>query len=158
MDGGLLLELYTRDGVSGSSTMISTDFYEGIRRFAALACRQGCRALCQAAYQSSCIVSFVTLAAEAGRSALRQCTDLHVSACRAEVTDIDAIMDLLTPLAVAGITRMRSRQDILSDLHSFTVVQREDKASLLQLCKISQDAEEYWHTSTLSCSACCHSS
>ena len=28
MDGGLLLELYTRDGVG---TMISTDFYEGIR-------------------------------------------------------------------------------------------------------------------------------
>lgn len=47
--------------------------------------------------------------------------------CRAEVTDIDAIMDLLTPLAVAGITRMRSRSDILADLSSFTVVQRENK-------------------------------
>ena len=30
-DGGLLLELYTRDGVGGAS-MISTDLYEGIRR------------------------------------------------------------------------------------------------------------------------------
>jgi len=29
MDGGLLLELYSRDGVG---SMISTDFYEGIRR------------------------------------------------------------------------------------------------------------------------------
>jgi hypothetical protein len=29
MDGGLLLELYSRDGVG---CMISTDFYEGIRR------------------------------------------------------------------------------------------------------------------------------
>lgn len=29
IDGGLLLELYSRDGVG---TMISTDFYEGIRR------------------------------------------------------------------------------------------------------------------------------
>lgn len=29
MDGGLLLELYTRDGLG---TMISTDFYQGIRR------------------------------------------------------------------------------------------------------------------------------
>ena len=29
IDGGLLLELYTRDGIG---TMISTDFYEGIRR------------------------------------------------------------------------------------------------------------------------------
>jgi amino-acid N-acetyltransferase len=28
-DGGLLLELYSRDGIG---TMISTDFYEGIRR------------------------------------------------------------------------------------------------------------------------------
>ena len=28
IDGGLLLELYSRDGVG---TMISTDFYEGIR-------------------------------------------------------------------------------------------------------------------------------
>ena len=33
VDGGLLLELYTRDGV-GDATMISTDFYEGIRRSA----------------------------------------------------------------------------------------------------------------------------
>ena len=31
VDGGLLLELYTRDGV-GDATMISTDFYEGIRK------------------------------------------------------------------------------------------------------------------------------
>lgn len=29
MDGGMLLELYSRDGVG---TMISTDFYEGIRK------------------------------------------------------------------------------------------------------------------------------
>ncbi len=29
LDGGMLLELYSRDGVG---TMISTDFYEGIRR------------------------------------------------------------------------------------------------------------------------------
>ena len=35
VDGGLLLELYTRDGV-GDATMISTDFYEGIRRSALL--------------------------------------------------------------------------------------------------------------------------
>ena len=47
--------------------------------------------------------------------------------CRAEVTDTDAIMDLLTPLAVAGITRMRTRQDILQDLCQFTVVERENK-------------------------------
>ena len=35
LDGGLLLELYSRDGVPGS-TMISADFYEGIRRAGAL--------------------------------------------------------------------------------------------------------------------------
>ncbi len=29
IDGGMLLELYSRDGIG---TMISTDFYEGIRR------------------------------------------------------------------------------------------------------------------------------
>jgi hypothetical protein len=29
IDGGILLELYSRDGIG---TMISTDFYEGIRR------------------------------------------------------------------------------------------------------------------------------
>ena len=29
LDGGILLELYSRDGVG---TMISTDFYEGIRK------------------------------------------------------------------------------------------------------------------------------
>ena len=43
------------------------------------------------------------------------------------MTDTDAIMDLLTPLAVAGITRMRTRQDILQDLCQFTVVERENK-------------------------------
>lgn len=32
MDGGILLELYSRDGIG---TMISTDFYEGIRRASA---------------------------------------------------------------------------------------------------------------------------
>jgi hypothetical protein len=31
LDGGMLLELYSRDGVG---TMISTDFYEGIRKAA----------------------------------------------------------------------------------------------------------------------------
>ena len=49
------------------------------------------------------------------------------------MTDIDAIMDLLTPLAVAGITRMRSRREIMADLHDFTVVQRENKARLRSL-------------------------
>jgi hypothetical protein len=32
IDGGILLELYSRDGIG---TMISTDFYEGIRRASA---------------------------------------------------------------------------------------------------------------------------
>ena len=53
------------------------------------------------------------------------------------MTDTDAIMDLLTPLAVAGITRMRTRQDILQDLHQFTVVQRENKVG--RQCLSSQD-------------------
>ena len=74
VDGGLLLELYSRDGVG---TMISTDFYEGIRP--------------------------------------------------ASPMDADAIADLLAPLAAAGITRMRSREEIVSDLPHFTVVEREAK-------------------------------
>ena len=74
VDGGLLLELYSRDGVG---TMISTDFYEGIRP--------------------------------------------------ALPADTDAIAALLAPLAAAGITRRRSRQEIVSSLPSFTVVEREAK-------------------------------
>lgn len=74
VDGGLLLELYSRDGVG---TMISTDFYEGIRP--------------------------------------------------ASPPDVDAIADLLAPLAAAGITRHRSREQIVSDLPTFTVVEREAK-------------------------------
>ena len=127
MDGGLLLELYTRDGVSGSSTMISTDFYEGIRRWACCS-RAGLRESAGAPGQpgSAREARGHACCPEGVPEPPEQCG----AARRAEVTDIDAITDLLTPLAVAGITRMRSRQDILADLHSFTVVQRENKVPL----------------------------
>ncbi|KAK9824282.1 hypothetical protein WJX72_009159 [[Myrmecia] bisecta] len=74
IDGGLLLELYSRDGVG---TMISADFYEGIRQ--------------------------------------------------ALPHDLESIAALLQPLEAAGIVRPRTTAQLLADLPSFTVVEREDK-------------------------------
>ena len=63
-----------RDGVG---TMISTDFYEGIRP--------------------------------------------------AQQVDLDSIEGLLRPLAQAGVTKARSRESLMRDLHSFTVLERESE-------------------------------
>lgn len=63
-----------RDGVG---TMISTDFYEGIRP--------------------------------------------------AQQVDLDSIEGLLRPLAQAGVTKARSRESLMHDLHSFTVLERESE-------------------------------
>ncbi|KAL0031769.1 hypothetical protein WJX79_006380 [Trebouxia sp. C0005] len=82
-DGGLLLELYSRDGVG---TMISTDFYEGIRP--------------------------------------------------AQQVDLDSIEGLLRPLAQAGVTKARSRESLMHDLHSFTVLERESE---VLACVLLQD-------------------
>ncbi|KAL0056236.1 hypothetical protein WJX82_009116 [Trebouxia sp. C0006] len=82
-DGGLLLELYSRDGVG---TMISTDFYEGIRP--------------------------------------------------AQQVDLDSIEGLLRPLAQAGVTKARSRESLMRDLHSFTVLERESE---VLACVLLQD-------------------
>lgn len=65
-----------RDGVG---TMISTDFYEGIRQ--------------------------------------------------ASQMDLEAIEGLLRPLAQAGVTKARSRESLLQDLHSFTVLERESEVT-----------------------------
>ena len=70
------MHLFCRDGVG---TMISTDFYEGIRP--------------------------------------------------AQHIDLDAIEGLLRPLAQAGITKARSRESLLQDIHSFTVLERESEVS-----------------------------
>lgn len=65
-----------RDGVG---TMISTDFYEGIRQ--------------------------------------------------ASQMDLEAIEGLLRPLAQAGVTKARSRESLMQDLHSFTVLERESEVT-----------------------------
>jgi len=65
-----------RDGVG---TMISTDFYEGIRP--------------------------------------------------AQQMDLDAIEGLLRPLAQAGVTKARSRANLMQDIHSFTVLERESEVT-----------------------------
>lgn len=65
-----------RDGVG---TMISTDFYEGIRQ--------------------------------------------------ASQVDLEAIEGLLRPLAQAGVTKARSRESLMQELHSFTVLERESEVT-----------------------------
>ena len=69
-----------RDGVG---TMISTDFYEGIRP--------------------------------------------------AQQMDLDSIEGLLRPLAQAGVTKARSRESLMRDLHSFTVLERESEVPPLNI-------------------------
>lgn len=66
-----------RDGVG---TMISTDFYEGIRQ--------------------------------------------------ASHMDLEAIEGLLRPLTQAGVTKARSRESLMQDLHSFTVLERESEVTV----------------------------
>ena len=92
----LLLRLLCRDGVG---TMISTDFYEGIRP--------------------------------------------------AQQVDLDAIEGLLRPLAQAGITKARSRESLLQDIHSFTVLERESEVSHLGVSLLTS-AALFWF-----CSVCC---
>ena len=69
-----------RDGVG---TMISTDFYEGIRP--------------------------------------------------AQQVDLNSIEGLLRPLAQAGVTKARSRESLMRDLHSFTVLERESEVLPLNI-------------------------
>ncbi len=71
-----------RDGVG---TMISTDFYEGIRP--------------------------------------------------AQQVDLDSIEGLLRPLAQAGVTKARSRESLMRDLHSFTVLERESEVLPLNISR-----------------------
>lgn len=78
----LQFDLYDRDGVG---TMISTDFYEGIRQ--------------------------------------------------ASQVDLEAIEGLLRPLAQAGVTKARSRDGLMKDIHSFTVLERESEVTYVVQCK-----------------------
>ena len=73
---------FCRDGVG---TMISTDFYEGIRP--------------------------------------------------AQQVDLDSIEGLLRPLAQAGVTKARSRESLMCDLHSFTVLERESEVLPLNISR-----------------------
>jgi amino-acid N-acetyltransferase len=57
----------------------------------------------------------------------------------ARQSDLKAIEELLAPLERAGITKHRSRKDLLSDIPSFTIVERESKVRLsVTLCKMAK--------------------
>ena len=62
-------------------------------------------------------------------------------------------MDLLTPLAVAGITRMRTRQDILQDLCEITVVERENKVCSIPVMPAMPAPNHCWHRLAVDSSA-----
>ena len=49
----------------------------------------------------------------------------------AKQTDLKAIEELLTPLEKAGITKHRSKKQLMSDIPHFTVVERESKVQSL---------------------------
>eukprot|EP01024_Parvocaulis_polyphysoides_P018446 TRINITY_DN18180_c0_g2_i3.p1 TRINITY_DN18180_c0_g2~~TRINITY_DN18180_c0_g2_i3.p1 ORF type:complete len:564 (-),score=97.15 TRINITY_DN18180_c0_g2_i3:303-1754(-) len=89
IDGAMLLELYSRDGIG---TMISTNFYEGIR----------------------CAQSY----------------------------DIDSIIQLLQPLEKEGAIIPRTREQIMSEISDFVVIERENKIlACVQLKDLSVDKE-----------------
>ena len=89
-----------RDGVG---TMISTDFYEGIRQ--------------------------------------------------ASQVDLEAIEGLLRPLAQAGVTKARSKESLMQELHSFTVLERESE--VISACIKTALAEYTSHVHTEMNCVCC---
>lgn len=54
-------------------------------------------------------------------------TDFYEGIRRAQQVDLDSIEGLLRPLAQAGVTKARSRESLMRDLHSFTVLERESE-------------------------------
>lgn len=58
-------------------------------------------------------------------------TDFYEGIRQASQMDLEAIEGLLRPLAQAGVTKARSRESLLQDVHSFTVLERESEVTTL---------------------------
>lgn len=58
-------------------------------------------------------------------------TDFYEGIRPAQQVDLDAIEALLRPLAQAGVTKARSRESLMQDIHSFTVLERESEVICL---------------------------
>jgi len=58
-------------------------------------------------------------------------TDFYQGIRPAQQVDLDSIEGLLRPLAQAGVTKARSRESLMRDLHSFTVLERESEVLAL---------------------------
>lgn len=56
-------------------------------------------------------------------------TDFYEGIRQASQMDLEAIEGLLRPLAQAGVTKARSRESLLQDVHSFTVLERESEVT-----------------------------
>lgn len=65
-------------------------------------------------------------------------TDFYEGIRQASQVDLEAIEGLLRPLAQAGVTKARSRESLMQDLHSFTVLERESEVtySLFDHCRL----------------------
>lgn len=60
-------------------------------------------------------------------------TDFYEGIRQASQVDLEAIEGLLRPLAQAGVTKARSRESLMQDLHSFTVLERESQVTIAYL-------------------------
>lgn len=60
-------------------------------------------------------------------------TDFYEGIRPAQQVDLDSIEGLLRPLAQAGVTKARSRESLMRDLHSFTVLERESEVLPLNI-------------------------
>lgn len=99
VDGGVLLELYSRDGIG---TMISTDFYEGIRHagpsdVAGIKVRLGC--------------FFLLL--------------FHPVRTQTESRRLYDMQELLRGLEARGIVVARSEESLAAEIATFVVIERE---------------------------------
>jgi hypothetical protein len=140
LDGGMLLELYSRDGVG---TMISTDFYEGIRRAAsrdleAIAVSVGggepCKGEGLRGVQQPLGACGPRLACEGLRHT--PCRPVCgsqpvmlfcVCVCMCVWWPSCALQALLEPLQRTGVLVRRTPAELRSQLQHFTVIERETK-------------------------------
>ena len=105
MDGGLILELYSRDGVG---TMISTDFYEGMIPTELSATRSRSYSLQVIPFYYACALGIR----------------------KARLSDVDAVQRLLQPLEREGVLVKRSRNELEAMMQDFIVIEREMKVRI----------------------------
>lgn len=133
LDGGMLLELYSRDGVG---TMISTDFYEGIRRAAsrdleAIAVSALGQVL-QGLFARVAVLNSLTAYSVHWAVQHSALLLLHAASAGSVCFFLRLAQALLEPLQRTGVLVRRTPAELRAQLQHFTVIERETKVCSMQ--------------------------